>query len=105
MPRKFKDDLRTEQMSARTEKWVTRIGVVGHLAVYTLIGLLFIRAAWQYDPDNAVGPTVRCRSSPTRPSDRFFSVSWRPTSSRTASAISCAPPTGRSDGRKGPPGT
>jgi uncharacterized protein DUF1206 len=56
--RKFKDDLRTEQMSARTEKWVTRIGVVGYLAravVYALIGVFFIRAAWQYDPDEAVG--------------------------------------------------
>jgi hypothetical protein len=56
--RKFKDDLRTEQMSARTEKWVTRIGVIGYLAravVYTLIGVFFIRAAWQYNPDEAVG--------------------------------------------------
>ena len=58
MTRKFKDDLRTEQMSARTEKWVTRIGVVGYLAravVYTLIGVFFIRAAWEFDPDEAVG--------------------------------------------------
>jgi len=55
---KFKDDLRTEQMSARAEKWVTRIGVVGYLAravVYALIGIFLIRAAWQYDPDEAVG--------------------------------------------------
>jgi hypothetical protein len=56
--RKFKDDLRTEQMSARAENWVTRIGVVGYLAravVYALIGVFFIRAAWQYDPDEALG--------------------------------------------------
>jgi Domain of Unknown Function (DUF1206) len=55
---KFKDDLRTEQMSARAEKWVTRIGVVGYRAravVYALIGIFLIRAAWQCDPDEAVG--------------------------------------------------
>lgn len=56
--RKFKDDLRTEQMSPRAETWTTRIGVVGYLAravVYSLIGIFLIRAAWQYDPDEAVG--------------------------------------------------
>ena len=56
--RKFKDDLHTEQMSPRGEKWVTRVGVVGYLAravVYVLVGVFFIRAAWQYDPDEAVG--------------------------------------------------
>ena len=56
--KKFKKDLRTEQMSARAEKWVTRVGVVGYMAravVYALIGVFLIRAAWQYDPDEAVG--------------------------------------------------
>jgi hypothetical protein len=56
--RKFKDDLRTERMSARAEAWVTRVGVVGYLAravVYTLIGVFLIRAAVQYDPKEAVG--------------------------------------------------
>jgi len=56
--KKFKDDLRTEQMSARAEKWMTRIGVVGYLAravVYALVGIFLIRAAWEFDPDEAVG--------------------------------------------------
>ena len=55
---KFKDDLRTEQMSARALRWVTRIGVVGYLAcavVYALVGVFLIRAAVQYDPSEAVG--------------------------------------------------
>lgn len=56
--KKFTDDLRTEQMSARAEKWATRVGVVGYLAravVYALIGVFLIKAAWEYDPDEAVG--------------------------------------------------
>ena len=56
--RKFKDDLHTERMSPRAEKWTTRVGVVGFLAravVYGLIGVFFVRAAIQYDADEAVG--------------------------------------------------
>jgi hypothetical protein len=56
--KKFKEDLRTGQMSARAETWVTRTGVAGYLAravVYALTGVFLIRAAWQYDPDEAVG--------------------------------------------------
>lgn len=58
LTKKFKDDLHTERMSARTERWVTRAGVLGYLAravVYALIGIFLVRAAWQYDPDEAVG--------------------------------------------------
>lgn len=56
--RDFKDDLHTERMSARAERWTTRVGVVGFLAravVYGLIGVFLVRAAVQYDPDEAVG--------------------------------------------------
>jgi hypothetical protein len=55
--KKFKDDLHTERMSARTERWITRAGVVGYLSravVYALIGVFLVRAAW-HDPDEAVG--------------------------------------------------
>jgi hypothetical protein len=55
---KFKDDLHTEQMTARSERWATRAGVTGHLArgvVYALIGVFLIRAAVEYDPKEAVG--------------------------------------------------
>jgi len=56
--RKFKDDLHTRHMSARADRWVTRVGVVGFLAravVYALIGVFLIRAAVLYDPREAVG--------------------------------------------------
>jgi hypothetical protein len=58
LTRGFKDDLRTERMSARAERWTTRVGVVGYLAravVYALIGVFVIRAAVQYDSQEAIG--------------------------------------------------
>jgi Domain of Unknown Function (DUF1206) len=56
--RGFKDDLHTERMSATAERWTTRAGVVGYLAravVLILIGTFVVRAAYEYDPDEAVG--------------------------------------------------
>jgi hypothetical protein len=56
--KKFKDDLHTARMSARAETWATRVGVVGYLAravVYALAGVFLIRAAYQFDPKEAVG--------------------------------------------------
>jgi hypothetical protein len=56
--RGFKDDMRTERMSATAERWTTRVGVVGYLAraiVYALIGIFVTRAAVQYDSDEAIG--------------------------------------------------
>jgi hypothetical protein len=56
--REFKDDLHTERMSMRAQKWTTRVGVVGCLAravVYALIGVFLVRAAILYDPDEAIG--------------------------------------------------
>jgi hypothetical protein len=58
LTKKFKDDLWTERMSARAEKWMTRAGVAGYLAkavVSGLIGVFLIRAALEYDPKEAVG--------------------------------------------------
>jgi hypothetical protein len=54
--RKFCDDLRG--MSATEERWVKRIGVLGHLArlvVFGLMGVFLVKAALEYDPDEAVG--------------------------------------------------
>jgi Domain of Unknown Function (DUF1206) len=54
----FRDDLRTEQMSGAERPWYTAFGVVGHLAravVFGLIGIFVVRAAYQYDPDEAIG--------------------------------------------------
>jgi hypothetical protein len=56
--RNFKDDLHTERMSARAERWATRVGVIGFLAravVFSLVGVFIVRAAVQYDPREAIG--------------------------------------------------
>jgi hypothetical protein len=56
--RRFLDDLKTRRMSKREERWFTAVGVFGHLAravVFALVGVFLIRAAYQYDPDEAIG--------------------------------------------------
>ena len=56
--RKFKKQLNTGSMSVTEEKAATVAGVVGLLArgvVFSLIGVFVIRAAWQYDPKEAIG--------------------------------------------------
>jgi hypothetical protein len=55
---RFRKDLRTGMMRQAEERWYTVIGVLGHLAravVFLLIGAFLVRAAWQYDPDEAIG--------------------------------------------------
>ncbi|HXV56245.1 MAG TPA: DUF1206 domain-containing protein [Gaiellaceae bacterium] len=55
---KFREDLRTEAMDGKERPWYTAFGVAGHLArgvVFALIGLFLGKAAWEYDPDEAVG--------------------------------------------------
>jgi hypothetical protein len=50
--RNFMDDMRTSQT------WVCWLGVVGHLArglVWAIVAWFLIKAAWQYDPEEAVG--------------------------------------------------
>ena len=45
-------------MSETTRRWTTRAGVIGYLAravVLTLIGVFLLRAALEYDPNEAVG--------------------------------------------------
>ena len=45
-------------MSDLEERTFTALGVVGHFArgvVFGLIGFFLVRAAWQYDPKEAVG--------------------------------------------------
>jgi Domain of Unknown Function (DUF1206) len=54
----FRDQLREEQMSGAERPWYTAFGVLGHLAravVFGMIGVFLIRAAYQYDPDEALG--------------------------------------------------
>ncbi len=54
----FLKDSKTEEMSVPVRQWVTRIGVVGHLArmiVFGLVGVFLIKAAVQYNPSAAIG--------------------------------------------------
>ena len=56
--RRFRKKLKLRKMSDLEDKAFTAIGVVGHLArgvVFSLIGFFLVRAAWQYDPEDAVG--------------------------------------------------
>ena len=54
----FRDDLKTGEMSAAEDRLYTRIGVIGHAAravVFGLIGAFLVKAALEYDPDEAIG--------------------------------------------------
>ncbi len=45
-------------MGREERRWYTLLGVAGHLAravVFALAGIFLIRAAWQYDPKEAIG--------------------------------------------------
>lgn len=55
---KFLDDLKTEQMSRGMETWITWIGTIGHVAravVFGLVGWFLVKAAYEYDANEAVG--------------------------------------------------
>jgi len=56
--RSFLEEIKTEQMSAGTEMWITWIGTVGHVAraiVFGLVGWFLVKAAVEYDANEAVG--------------------------------------------------
>ena len=58
LTRKFRDELKEEQMGREERRWYTVFGVVGHLAralIFTLAGVFLVRAAWQYEPNEAIG--------------------------------------------------
>ena len=58
LKKKFLENSKTEQMSAKVQRVFTALGVFGHVAravVFTLIGYGLIKAAIDYDPDKAVG--------------------------------------------------
>jgi hypothetical protein len=55
---KFRKDLKEEQMTGEERRSYTVIGVLGHAArgiVFGLVGFFIVRAAWEYDPDDAIG--------------------------------------------------
>jgi Domain of Unknown Function (DUF1206) len=56
--RRFRKKLKLRKMSDLEDKAFSAIGTVGHLArgvVFSLIGFFLVRAAWTYDPEEAVG--------------------------------------------------
>lgn len=56
--RKFREKLKLREMSETEDRAYTVIGVVGFVAravVFGLIGVFLVRAAYQYDPQEAVG--------------------------------------------------
>jgi Domain of Unknown Function (DUF1206) len=58
LTRRFRKDLKLRRMSDAEEHAFTAVGVVGHVArgvVFGLIGFFLVRAAYQYDPKEAVG--------------------------------------------------
>jgi hypothetical protein len=55
---RFRKNLQTERMGETERRGYTALGVLGHVAravVFGLVGVFLVRAAWQYDPDDAVG--------------------------------------------------
>lgn len=58
LSQKFRKDLKEEQMEDEERRWYTALGVIGHNArgvVFLLAGFFLARAAWQYDPKEAIG--------------------------------------------------
>jgi hypothetical protein len=54
----FKDKWRTGEMSETERKWGGRAGLAGHLAravVFSLMGIFVIKAAVDYNPNDAIG--------------------------------------------------
>jgi hypothetical protein len=56
--KKFLEDSKTEQMTREVKRWITVIGVFGHLArmvVFGLVGVFLIKAAADYNSSKAIG--------------------------------------------------
>ena len=58
LTQKFRKDLKEGQMEKEERRSYAVIGVIGHLAralIFTLAGWFLVKAAWQYDPEEAIG--------------------------------------------------
>jgi hypothetical protein len=57
LTQKFRSDLKEQQMGRQERRWYTPVGVVGHLAravVFALIGFFLVKAAYEYDAEEAI---------------------------------------------------
>ena len=55
---KFRKEWNESQMSATTRTWAVRSGKVGNVArgvIFSIVGFFLAKAAYEYDPDEAVG--------------------------------------------------
>jgi hypothetical protein len=55
---KFRKHLREHMLGKAARGWTIVVGVLGHAAravVFTLVGIFLLRAAWQYDAEEAIG--------------------------------------------------
>jgi uncharacterized protein DUF1206 len=58
LSKKYRKDMKRGQMSKEERRTLDALGSAGHLArmiVFGLVGFFFVRAAWEYDPNEAVG--------------------------------------------------
>ena len=58
LARKFEDKWRLGKLTPTMRRWGARAGVVGHVArfvVFGLIGVFVAKAAWDYNPKDAIG--------------------------------------------------
>lgn len=55
---RFRKDLKEEQMEREERRSYVVLGVLGHFAravLFSLVGFFFVKAAWEYDPKEAIG--------------------------------------------------
>ena len=55
---RFLKDMKTEQMNEPGRRWIRRTGLAGHVArgiVFGLVGVFLVKAALEYEPDEAIG--------------------------------------------------
>lgn len=58
LSRSFMDELESHKLTARSKRWIERVGFVGILArgiIFGLIGAFLVKAAVQFDPREAIG--------------------------------------------------
>lgn len=58
LTQRFRKDLKEQQMDRKERRSYTVLGVVGHLAravLFAMAGWFLVKAAWEYDPNEATG--------------------------------------------------